>query len=433
MKKSLVALAALAATTAFAQSSVTIYGVTDVGYTTNKEIKKADGTVVGKQKGLTEGAVAGNRVGFRGTEDLGGGLKAEFVTEMGLTVTNASLMGPRAAAAGFQYDGLATSTAKFDAGTGGSYNNNSNRQTYVGLSSPDLGTLRLGYQYTTLYEISTLSGFTQTSEGIYGGSAVHTWGTNVAGGTRSNAIDYKSPRMSGLQIGVQLGSAGGRESTEFAAANSATGLTKDNQKRTSWKLDYEQGKLKAAYAHTKYENDQSARAAGSTQNSSLSNTAIINTFNVLGGLTSVGAATVTASKFETKLDQIAASYDFGVAKVGFTRNSGTHTVISAATPAFGTAPSAANGGAVGDYKFKSQAVSAIAPFGKVRLMAGMGTAEWSSSSATNADLKQQQIGVLYDFSKRTTAYLYNGSFKDEKATTGNYKGTQTIAGLVHSF
>ena len=411
---------------------MTVYGLVDVGYTTNKDIKKADGTVVAKQAGITDGGYAGNRVGFRGVEDLGNGLKANFLVEMGLTATNSSLLGPRAAATGFQYDGYATSTAKFDAGTAGAYSNNSNRQTYVGLSG-DFGEVRAGYQYTTLYEISTLSGFTQTSEGVYGGSAAHTWGTGVAGGTRSNAIDYKSPRFSGVQVGLQLGSAGGRETTEFATANSATGLTRDKQKRTSFKLDYEQGPLKAAWGHTDFKNDQSARAAGSTQNSSLSTSPIINTFNVFGALTSVGAASTTGdSIYKTKMDQFAASYDFGVAKVGATINKGTHTVDSASTPAFGTGLSSTTATAAGEYKFKSQAISAIAPFGKVRLMAGFGKASWDSSTATNADLKQQQLGAMYDFSKRTVAYVYTGSFKDEKAAT-NYKGSQTIIGMAHSF
>jgi predicted porin len=67
MKKTLVALAAVAAVSAFAQSSVTIYGRVDMG------VQKDPGT------GLRLNASNGtSRIGFRGVEDLGGGMRATF-------------------------------------------------------------------------------------------------------------------------------------------------------------------------------------------------------------------------------------------------------------------------------------------------------------------------------------------------------------------
>lgn len=79
MKKSLIALAVLAASgAAMAQSSVTLYGVADV--------------VIHKDKGvdtkMTSGGVSTSRFGFKGTEDLGGGLKANFKFEQGVDLTN---------------------------------------------------------------------------------------------------------------------------------------------------------------------------------------------------------------------------------------------------------------------------------------------------------------------------------------------------------
>ncbi|WP_101102836.1 porin [Macromonas bipunctata] len=74
MKKTLIALAAVAATTgAFAQSSVAIYGIVDAG------ISNAIGGATDAQTGINEAAAS--RLGFRGTEDLGGGLKAVFRLE----------------------------------------------------------------------------------------------------------------------------------------------------------------------------------------------------------------------------------------------------------------------------------------------------------------------------------------------------------------
>lgn len=79
MKKSLIALAVLAASgAAFAQSTVTLYGVADV--------------VIHKDKGVAtqmkSGGVSSSRLGFKGSEDLGGGLKANFKLEQGIDLTN---------------------------------------------------------------------------------------------------------------------------------------------------------------------------------------------------------------------------------------------------------------------------------------------------------------------------------------------------------
>lgn len=84
MKKSLIALAVLAASgAAFAQSSVTLYGVADV------VIHKDDGV----STKMTSGGVSGSRIGFKGTEDLGGGLKANFVLEQGIDLTSGAASG----------------------------------------------------------------------------------------------------------------------------------------------------------------------------------------------------------------------------------------------------------------------------------------------------------------------------------------------------
>ncbi len=83
MKKSLVALAVMAAAgAASAQSSVTIYGILDVGYTRNSGTAATNKGLSNSSNGL------GSRLGFRGVEDLGGGLKAGFVLETGIQNDN---------------------------------------------------------------------------------------------------------------------------------------------------------------------------------------------------------------------------------------------------------------------------------------------------------------------------------------------------------
>jgi predicted porin len=115
MKKSLIALAALAtvATAAQAQSSVSVYGILDL----NVQSVRTEGT--GDQTVAGENALSTSRLGFRGVEDLGGGLKAEFQLESKLTPQT----------------GVAGSTTA---------NQIFNREAWVGLNSEKFGAIRLG-------------------------------------------------------------------------------------------------------------------------------------------------------------------------------------------------------------------------------------------------------------------------------------------------
>lgn len=95
MQKKLIALAVAGLMTApaFAQSNVTIYGIVDAGYSWRGD-NVASG--VGNRSAIDSGQSAGSRLGFRGTEDLGNGLKAGFVLEQGIAVdTGTSTQGGR--------------------------------------------------------------------------------------------------------------------------------------------------------------------------------------------------------------------------------------------------------------------------------------------------------------------------------------------------
>ncbi len=84
MKKTLISLAVLAASTgAFAQSSVTLYGTADagVGKLRNGKVGMQSDTIVNTSASF---------LGFRGTEDLGGGLKAGFQFEQGINLKDGS-------------------------------------------------------------------------------------------------------------------------------------------------------------------------------------------------------------------------------------------------------------------------------------------------------------------------------------------------------
>ena len=83
MKKLLVALLATAGiTSAFAQSSVSVYGIIDAGYLgTNYTGVGTSSTAKQTTSGFGQSAESASRLGFKGTEDLGNGTSAFFLFE----------------------------------------------------------------------------------------------------------------------------------------------------------------------------------------------------------------------------------------------------------------------------------------------------------------------------------------------------------------
>jgi len=130
MKKSLVALAALGAVgmagVASAQSSVTLFGVVDAAVSaySKKSQTPLGNSVTTSQTALTNSGYNSSRLGFRGTEDLGGGLAASFWLE--------------------------SSLGNDDGTAGAGINQFFNRRSTVSLSGA-FGEVRLGRDYTPTY------------------------------------------------------------------------------------------------------------------------------------------------------------------------------------------------------------------------------------------------------------------------------------------
>lgn len=181
----------MAATASFAQSSVTLYGVADLGYNTDK---KTVGTVATKLTGL-KSILSGSRFGLKGTEDLGGGLSANFLMEYSV-----------------QPDDTATSMA--------------NRQSYVGLSGA-FGSVNLGRQYTQIHGV-------QGAFDANGNADAAGWlGGSTSTVRQSNAIVYTTPSFSGFTAAVELGQGetaqGGNPAVSGNAGNlAAIGLSYAN-------------------------------------------------------------------------------------------------------------------------------------------------------------------------------------------------------------
>jgi len=128
MKKSIVALAVLGsiAGSAFAQSSVTLFGVVDL----TTRYTKSNGE---SKMNLSKDGLASSRLGVRGVEDLGGGLKAGFWLEGGLSADTG--------AAGANVGSTGTATPKTTTSTFW------NRRSTVSLMG-DFGEVRLGRDKT---------------------------------------------------------------------------------------------------------------------------------------------------------------------------------------------------------------------------------------------------------------------------------------------
>ena len=144
MQKKIIALAVagLASTAAFAQTNVQIYGIFDYGYSYRWD--SLTNGAVDSNSAFNGGQASGSRLGFKGTEDLGNGLKAVFLFEQGLSVDTSSGASSGAIT-------TATTAAAYDAsnndGKTGSNNSTYTRQAYAGLTG-NFGTLIGGRLYT---------------------------------------------------------------------------------------------------------------------------------------------------------------------------------------------------------------------------------------------------------------------------------------------
>lgn len=187
MKKSLIALAAVAASgAAFAQSSVTVYGVVDTS------IAYVKGAV--SVSGMLNSGNATSRLGFRGVEDLGNGLKANFVLEGEVKPDDGSA------------DGM-----------------NFKRQSTIGLSG-NFGEVRLGRALTASYNaVSRYDMF-----GTVGLGSTLAWnGTQTGYQNRSNnMISYISPKFSGFGVGIDYGF--GEQTENKTNRYAGIGATYDN-------------------------------------------------------------------------------------------------------------------------------------------------------------------------------------------------------------
>jgi predicted porin len=175
MKKSLIALAVLGvAGVAQAQSSVTLYGIVDVVIHKDKD----------EATKLTSGGLSGSRLGFSGTEDLGGGLSAVFKLEGGLAVDTGT-----------------PDALKF------------NRESYVGLAG-GFGEVRFGKNWTAYDDIAFNTN--PVFDSVF--APTNIWNAYALyDGNPNNGIKYVSPEFGGVSgaLTTNLRESGTTRSTAF--------------------------------------------------------------------------------------------------------------------------------------------------------------------------------------------------------------------------
>ncbi|MDP3700012.1 MAG: porin [Hylemonella sp.] len=177
MKKTLIAVAALAATASFAQ--VSVYGRLDAGYANTTLTTSA--TTESKRNGIESHNAVSSLWGIKGSEDLGGGMKATFNLEQDIYVANGNL--------GVSGAGNGTTSAA-----------NMSRQANVGLSG-GFGSVSLGRNSSLLFGIGASSSYFGATRLDIG----NLYNADSAGSNVANSVVYSTPNMSGFTAAVLYG------------------------------------------------------------------------------------------------------------------------------------------------------------------------------------------------------------------------------------
>jgi predicted porin len=381
MKKSLFAIAAVTAFAgaAQAQSSVTVYGILDAGYvgsnvrgTTSAAAEKANAN------SFATSAETSSRLGFRGTEDLGGGTNAFFTLEQDVNVNSTS------------------------------QNITNNRQAFVGLGKKGIGRGAVGMQYTPIHMAvgATDVGQTNNMPGnvIYPISA--NTSANAASGNGSgiaytvrvqNSLSFTSDKFAGFSVNA-IYSMNNKDNT-YTATSGGTNNT------TAWGVgaDYTWNKLYVAAAYQNLKNESTNGAAAVTAA----------TGTIIGSLTDVSSNQTYA----------AATYDFGILKAYLQYvNRKDQSNNASSVYAKRTAQQ------IGVRSYITPVIEAWASVGNGKY-AAYGT------NPPTANFTGYQLGSNYYLSKRTNLYAIFGNTGTSSTTASqtSYNQNAYAVGVRHTF
>ncbi|MFM0160305.1 porin, GBP family [Burkholderia sp. GAS332] len=382
MKKTLMvaALTGVFATAAHAQSSVTLYGLIDAGITyTNNQHGHSNWQE-------TSGSVNGSRWGLRGSEDLGGGLKAIFTLENGFGINDGTLK-----QGGREFG----------------------RQAFVGLTSDQFGAVTLGRQYDSMVDYVGPLALTGTQ---YGGTQfAHPFDNdNLNNSFRvNNSVKYQSVNYGGFKFGALYG-----------FSNQADGFA--NNRAYSAGASYNWGGLNLAAAYLQLNSNGATGAAAA--------------FNSGGAVSSDN--TFFAGRQQTW--GAGANYAFGPATVGLVysqTNLSSLAGIGAGASGQSAGIGFANPSSAHFQNFEANARYALTPAVSI---AGSYTYTRASLAGTRPHWNQFNLQTAYALSKRTDVYL-QGEYQQANqnaivdadinglSASNNNKQVAVTAGLRHRF
>jgi predicted porin len=391
MKKSLIALAVLAASgAAMAQSSVTLYGVADV-FLGSKDLNAVtslntagtafNAPVKTRQTVIDSSGLSSSRWGLRGIEDLGNGMKGVFVLESGFNIDT----------------GASASTTSFF-----------NRQAFVGLDSTSFGTVSLGRHYSA-YE-TVRSGFLSAQGN---GPAFDATNSPAIGAANFNPAFATYARTRVIPV-VPAAATPALTLTAQTAANAALLAAVNAQagRIGAWTGYQTRVDNSVRYATPNFSGFSAEVVYGFGENKTATADA---TKNVSGSLkyangpigVALGYADDEVSAgFKVRNTAIGGSYDFGVAKAFLSFNQAKITGLA---------------------NQKEWAVGVRAPVGATTLVA-----QYAQSKGDDLG-KNQSFGLeaQYSLSKRTTAYAAFNRTKVEIAQDA--KNSVFGLGVRHTF
>jgi len=375
MKKTLLAAALLAgfAGAASAQSSVTLYGVVDLGYsyqTIKSPIEKRS------QFAMASGQQSSSRWGLKGVEDLGNGLKANFVYESGIAANTG------------------TST-------------DFTRQSTLGLTSTSWGSIDLGRRSSPgTWAFSGIDPFSAS----FGSSAL-----DASMGAQfirlSNMVMYTTPNMSGFGAAVGYSNDTGLGSRGNSASTAPTFSTSNKMRAVSVGLRYANGPLLVSGMYDTY-----MPASTSARN------------KVNAVQWNIGAT------YDLKVVKIAAAYGQNINGLV----EGQSTINNAATS--GGDSNTGGGILFNDgAKTNSWMLGLTAPvgaagkvFASIQQMIPGGNFKVTSGANSSATQTTASIGYTYSMSKRTNLYAFY-SYTNNVLMVESISANQVGVGVRHLF
>ena len=351
MKKSLIALAVLAASgAAMAQSSVQLYGIVDAFVGTTQDTIKTPGSK--SQTVVESGGLKSSRWGMKGSEDLGGGLKAGFKLEQ-----------------------------RFKSDTGALDGVNFKGESSINLSG-NFGTVALGRMGTPYDDLRGKTNAIADTNLSPVGDTIKNAKADYTDKT-DNTVAYVSPTFNGFSAAVAVSF--GENKTNVA----------DATQHSSLKLQYANGPLLVGYGFQKEESQ------------------------VMTVATPTAPSVATGQTDDKTFNLLAASYDFGVAKL---------------VGGYQTMELESKGIKQGDND--SLYFGVQAPVAKnINVYFGYAGSEYDAVTGPDYKTSGYTLAANYVLSKRTDAYIGYKHIKKENDTSGADLGkVKTLAvGVRHAF